>query len=253
MKRFEGKSAIVTGAASGIGEATAERLAQEGADVVIADLNLEGAKAVAAAIATEHGVAAHALAFDAGDAVSCGTLVDQAVAALGKLDVVVNNAGIMDWSRSEEYPDERWDRMVRINLSSLFHISKHALPHLLQTKGNIVNMASAAGIVGVPYAVGYSTTKAGVLGMTRALAIEFADRGVRINAICPGAVDTPLNVTVTPLPTWIEPIKLMGLAPKTNKASAPSEIAAAVAYLASDEACNVTGSALSIDGGQTAG
>ena len=253
MRRFNGKNAIVTGAASGIGKATAERLAAEGAVVIVADLNIEGAKAVAAAIAKTYGVEAHSLAFDAGEAASCRALIEHAVAAVGKLDVVVNNAGIMDWSRAEEYADDRWDRMIRINLSALFQVSKHALPHLLHTRGNIVNISSAAGIVGVPYAAGYSAAKAGVLGLTRSMAVEFADRGVRINAICPGAVDTPLNVTVTPLPDWIEQTKLMGLAPKTGKASAPSEIAAAVAYLASDEACNVTGAALSVDGGQTAG
>ena len=252
MKRFAGKSVVVTGAASGIGKATAERLAREGADIVVADLNLEGAKQVAAGITAECGVKALALAFDAGDPVSCRALIEQAVQALGKLDVVVNNAGIMDWSRADSYPDERWDRMLRINLSSLFHVSKHALPHLLETRGNIVNMSSTAAHVGVPYAAGYCTAKAGILGLTRSMAIEFADRGVRINAICPGAVDTPLNTVTTPLPDWIEPIKLMGLAPKTGKASAPSEVAAAVAYLASDEACNVTGAALTVDGGQTA-
>ncbi|MGO9006187.1 MAG: SDR family NAD(P)-dependent oxidoreductase [Beijerinckiaceae bacterium] len=253
MRRFERKSAVVTGAASGIGKATAERLAREGADVVIADLNFEGAKEVAAAITREHGVSAYPLAFDAGDPVRCRQLVEQAAHVLGKLDVVVNNAGIMDWARAEDYPDERWERMLRINLSSVFHVSKHALPHLLRTRGNIVNMSSAAGLNGVPYAAGYCAAKAGIIGLTRSLAVELADRGVRVNAICPGAVDTPLNTVTTPIPDWIEPIKLMGLAPKTGKVSAPAEIAAAVAYLASEDACNVTGTTLSVDGGQTAG
>ncbi|WP_428334784.1 SDR family NAD(P)-dependent oxidoreductase [Novosphingobium sp.] len=252
MKRFDGKTAIVTGAASGIGKATAERLASEGADVVLADLNLDGATIVAAAIAREFGVRTHALAFDAGDRDSCRAMVEHAVALLDGLHVLVNNAGIMDWAKAEEYPDDRWERMIRINLSSVFYVSKHALPHLLRTRGAIVNMSSAAGLNGVPYAGGYCAAKAGIIGLTRSQAIEFADRGVRVNAICPGAVDTPLNSVTVPLPDWIEPMKLMGLAPKTGKPSAPAEIAAAVAYLACDEACNVTGTMLSIDGGQTA-
>lgn len=253
MKRFAGKSAIVTGAASGIGKASAIRLAAEGADVVVADINLEGATAVANAIASEHGVAAYAIAYDAGNSAQCAQLIESAVAKLGKLDVLVNNAGIMDWSKTEELPEERWERMLRINLSSVFHLSKHAIPHLLKTRGNIVNMSSTSALLGVPWAQAYSAAKAGVNGLTRSMAVEYADRGVRVNAICPGTVDTPLNSVTVPMPDWLDLSKLMRLGPKTGQNCDAAEIGAAVAYLASPDACNVTGIALSVDGGQALG
>lgn len=252
MKRFAGKAVIVTGAASGIGKATAERFAAEGANVVVADINEAGAAEVAAAIAANHGVKAKAIRFDAGDTADCERLVRDAVAELGQLDILVNNAGIMEWRRTTDYTEEHWDRVLRINLNSVFHVSRAALPHLQKTGGNIVNMSSAAGKRGVAFAPAYSASKAAVIGLTRSIAVEYADLGVRVNAICPGAVDTPLNTTVAPMPEWLDMSKIASLFPKTKKSSAPEEIAGAVAYLASSDACNITGIALSIDGGQTA-
>ena len=252
MKRFADKAVIVTGAASGIGKATAERLAAEGANVIVADINAEGAAEVATAIAAQHGVKAKAVAFDASKVEDCERLVAEAVAALGKLDVLVNNAGIMEWRRSTDYSVEAWNRIVGINLNSVFHVSRAALPHLLETGGSIVNMSSAAGLQGVAFAPAYSATKSAVIGLTRSMAVEYADKGVRVNAICPGAVDTPLNTKVAPMPEWVDMSKIASLFPKTKKASAPEEIAGAVAYLASSDACNVTGITLSVDGGQTA-
>lgn len=252
MRRFEGKAVLVTGGASGIGKATAERLAAEGARVIVADRNAEGANAVAESIRRTQAGAASAIAFDAMQASECYRLVDEAVAALGKLDVLCNIAGILHWGRTIEFEDEWWDRVLKVNLYAVFHLSKRALPHLLAARGNIVNMASAAGLAGVPYSPAYTASKHGVVGLTRAMAVEFADRGVRVNAICPGAVRTPL-VVADPVPAWTERAKFAPLAPKTGKASQPEEIAAAVAWLASDEACNTTGAAVAIDGGQTAG
>ena len=251
MKRFAGKAVIVTGAASGIGKATAERMAAEGADVIVADINVAGAEEVAAAIAAEHGVKAKAIKFDASQMEDCDRLVTESVAALGKLDVLVNNAGIMQWCRSTDYSADAWNRVISINLNAVFHTSRAALPHLLKTQGNIVNMASAAGLQGVAFAPAYSASKSAVLGLTRSMAVEYADTGVRVNAICPGAVDTPLN-NKAPIPDWMDMSKIASLFPKTKKSSAPEEIAGAVAYLASADACNVTGITLSVDGGQTA-
>lgn len=254
MKRFGGKSILVTGAASGIGRATAERFAAEGADVVIADINLDRANEVAAALAVEHGIKACPIRFDASDAQDCERLVAEAAETLGKLDVLVNNAGIMDWARADEYPIDKWERVMKINLHAVFYVSKFAIPHLLQTRGCIVNMSSAASLAGVPFAAAYCASKAGVNGLTRSMAVEFADRGLRVNAVCPGGVDTPLNTAaVTPMPEWLDMNKIARLSPKTNIMSAPEEIAGAVAYLASLDACNVTGITLSIDGGQVAG
>lgn len=252
MKRFADKAVIVTGAASGIGKATAERLAAEGANVIVADINDEGAQEVAAAIAAQHGVKAKAVRFDASKVEDCEQLVETAVAELGKLDVLVNNAGVMQWCRTTDYTPDAWNRIININLNAVFHTSRAAIPHLLKTKGNIVNMSSAAGLQGVAFAPAYSASKAAVIGLTRSMAVEYGDTGVRVNAICPGAVDTPLNTKVAPMPDWLDVSKIAHLFPKTKKSSAPEEIGAAVAYLASDDACNVTGITLSVDGGQTA-
>lgn len=252
MKRFEGKAALVTGAASGIGKAAAERLAAEGASVVLADINEKGAGEAAASIRERFQVSAYALRFDAGSTADCAEIVRGAVEKLGKLDILVNNAGVLHWSRFEEYPDDAWDRVIAINLSSVFRVSKHALPHLLASKGCIVNMSSASALAGAPYAPAYCASKAGIAGLTRSMAVEFADRGVRVNAICPGGVDTPLNASA-PVPAWADMNKIARMSPKTGKMSAPEEIAGAVAYLASADACNVTGISLSIDGGQVAG
>ncbi|MFK7976345.1 MAG: SDR family NAD(P)-dependent oxidoreductase [Halioglobus sp.] len=252
MKRFDSSAVLVTGGASGIGKAVAHRLAEEGADIVIGDINLEPAQAVAAAISEQHGVAAQAVAVDVADTDSCKNLVETAVATLGKLDVLVNCAGIMEWFRTSEYPEENFERVMQINLFSVFYLSKHALPHLLASRGNVVSISSAASLGGVPYAAAYCTSKGGINAMTRAMAVEYAEEGVRFNAICPGAVDTPMN-TPESLPLWGDMNKVARLSPKTGVASQPEEIAAAVAYLASPDACNITGTMLSVDGGQMAG
>ena len=253
MTRFTGKTALVTGAASGIGRATAARLAAEGANVALADFDLAGAQAAAAALAAAHGGQTVALGYDASDSTQCARLVENALAALGQLDVLVNNAGIMLWARTHECDLARWNKVLDVNLNAAFHVTRAALPFLLESKGNIVNISSAAGLQGVPYAAAYCASKAGLLGFTRALAVEYADAGLRVNAICPGAVDTPLVRTAAPVPSWADLQKIGRMMPKTGKASAPEEIAAAVAYLASADACSVTGIALPVDGGQVAG
>lgn len=251
--RFRNKSVVVTGGASGIGKATAERLAAEGADLVIADINAVNAQVVAKAIAAQHGVRTWAVAFDAAQAQSCRSMVEESVALLGKLDVLCNIAGIMDWGHFTEFSDERWERLLRINLSSLFHVSKQAIPHLLKTQGNIVNMASAAGLMGIAYTAGYCAAKAGVIAMTKSLAVEFAAAGVRVNAIAPGGVKTPMATVA--VPENIDMKLLERLLPKLGNGELcePQDIAAGVAYLASDEARCITGIVHSIDGGQTAG
>lgn len=252
LKRFADKAVIVTGAASGIGKATAERMAAEGANVIVADINAAGAAEVAAAISAQYGVKAKAIKFDASKVEDCDRLVAESVAEFGRIDVLVNNAGIMEWCRSVDYTADAWNRIISVNLNAVFHVSRAALPHLLETQGNIVNMSSAAGLQGVAFAPAYSATKSAVIGLTRSMAVEHADKGVRVNAICPGAVDTPLNTKVAPMPEWLDMSKIATLFPKTKKSSAPEEIAGAVAYLASSDACNVTGITLSVDGGQTA-
>jgi meso-butanediol dehydrogenase/(S,S)-butanediol dehydrogenase/diacetyl reductase len=235
--RFSGKSAIVTGAASGIGKATAWRLGSEGAALVLADRDLAGAGTVAAEIGDAFGVAVYPVAFDATDPASCGRMVDRAFESLGRLDVLCNIAGVITGGPFAEISDAEWERVIAINLSSLFYITRQAMPHLVRTKGNVVNMASTAGLHGKAGRVAYSSAKAGVVGFTRSLAVEYAPMEVRVNALCPGGIGTPPVLAA-----------LKG-GPPPSRLGEPADVAAAVAYLASDEARFVTGSIVEIDGG----
>jgi meso-butanediol dehydrogenase/(S,S)-butanediol dehydrogenase/diacetyl reductase len=251
MQRFENKTALITGAAAGIGKATAERLAAEGADVFLADINADGAAQVAAAIADKFGVKALSAAFDAGDAESCKRIVAEAATALGKLDIVCNVAGIQKWDHFAEVSDATWNRMIAINLNSVFFISREAIPHLEKTKGNIVNIASAAGLIGIAYNAAYCAAKSAVIGLTKSIAVEYAARGVRCNVIAPGGVKA--GQAANPIPEGVDFALITRLSPKTGDMCEPEEIAASVAYLASDEAKYVTGAVFTIDGGQLAG
>jgi meso-butanediol dehydrogenase/(S,S)-butanediol dehydrogenase/diacetyl reductase len=253
-KRFEGKAALVTGAASGIGRASAHRLGSEGASLVLADIDIDGAEQVARAIRDAHGVPVTAIEFDAAQPAQCRDMVDRAIAALGKLDVLLNIAGVFDWNHFTDFPDEAWDRIIGIDLSSLFHISKRAMPHLVETKGNIVNASSTAGIKGQAYCAAYCAAKHGVVGLTKSLSIEYGAQGVRINAVCPGGIATALSDKVQWKETF-NPQLLMLLQSKLNDGSMaqPEEVAAIFAYLASDEARYITGGTFAIDGGQLAG
>jgi meso-butanediol dehydrogenase/(S,S)-butanediol dehydrogenase/diacetyl reductase len=251
MQRFEDKVALVTGAAAGIGRSIAQRLAAEGANVVLADINAGGAKAVAEEIAASHSVQAAACAFDAADPASCKALVASAIDTFGTLDVVCNVAGLQQWDHFTQLSDDTWRRLLAINLDSVFFISREAIPHLEQTRGNIVNIASAAGLIGIAYNAAYCTAKAGVIALTKSVAVEYAARGVRCNAVAPGGVKA--GQAMNPIPEGVDFALIERLSPKTGDMCEPGEIAAAVAYLASEEARYITGSVLTIDGGQLAG
>jgi meso-butanediol dehydrogenase/(S,S)-butanediol dehydrogenase/diacetyl reductase len=253
-RRFEGKAALVTGAASGIGRASAHRLGSEGAALALADINMEGLEEVARAIRDAHGAPVTAIWFDAAQPASCREMVDTAIAALGRLDVLFNIAGIFNWHHTTDFPDDTWDQIIGVDLSSLFHISKRALPHLVERRGNIVNAASTAGLKGQAYCAAYCAAKHGVVGLTKALAIEYGEAGVRVNAVCPGGIQTALSDKVQWHETY-DPKLMMLLNSKMNGGAmaAPEEVAAMFAYLASDEAKYVTGGAFAIDGGQLAG
>jgi len=248
--RFEGRVAVVTGSASGIGRATAERLAAEGATVVAVDRDAGALAETVGNIAAADGVA-EARQLDVSDADACAALIAAVAAEHGRLDVLANVAGVLRFAHAADHTREDWERTLAVNLSGPWFLMQAALPHLEATRGNIVNVASAAGLVGQAYTSAYCASKGGLVLLTRSLAVEYAARKVRVNCICPGQVDTNLLADFT-FPEGADQRLLDKLLPLVRGA-APEEIAALIAYLASDDARYVTGAAWPIDGGQTAG
>lgn len=242
--RFAGKRVLVTGAASGIGRATAQLFAAEGAQVILADINAAGLAETAAMI----GDAAMAVPYDAEDHASCRALI--ATAAEGGLDVLCNVAGMLKWGPTEAYAVEDFERILRINTTSVFVLSQAALPHLVRSKGNIVNIGSTSGLRGMIYTAAYCASKHAVVGMTTALAAEYAPKGVRINAVCPGHVDTPMTKQQPPAGEIDWPMVMRGMPKLEDGSCDPEDIAEAVAFLASDQARKATGTVLVVDGGQ---
>lgn len=246
MSRFEGKVAIVTGAASGMGKASAIRLASEGAKVILGDINEEGLQQTAADIDSAGGVA-KAVPFNAMEEASCKALVSSAVETFGQLDVVVNAAGIAGFYRLDELTDEILNRFLTINLNSVVTICREAMPHLQQSKGAIVNFASLNAKVMTAYQTAYCASKAAVAAVTKCMAQEFEADGVRANVICPGGIETPM-VTQMRFPEGMNRRLLANLQPLGRKGQ-PEEVAALVSFLASDEASYISGEDIFIDGG----
>ena len=244
MKRFDDQIAIVTGGASGIGQATARRLAGEGAAVVIADVNGEGAGGVARSI-SEGGGRAIALQVDVTDAPGVRAMTEQTIAAFGKIDILVSNAG---WDRAGPFADtdeELWDRVIAINYRGHLATCHAALPYMRERgRGRIVTVASDAGRVGSSGEVVYSGAKGAVIAFTKGLAREVARYGINVNCVAPGLVDTPLLAGM--------PEKLIAAIVRSiplRRTGVPEEIAAAICFLASDDAAYITGQTLSVNGG----
>jgi NAD(P)-dependent dehydrogenase (short-subunit alcohol dehydrogenase family) len=247
--RFAGKVAVVTGAGSGLGRATSVRLAAEGAPVACLDLLLPAAEETAAAIVKQDGVA-RAYQVDVADPDSARAAVAAAARDLGRPAVLVNCAGIGKFANAHEMSFADWSRIIAVNLTGTFLMSQAVLPHLLAGGGNIVNVASNAGLMGQPYSAAYCASKGGVVNLTRALADEYLTRGVRVNAIAPGGIATPLQDAFRELPAGADPAAIAKLrSPLGN--SRPEEIAGLVAFVASDDGRYMTGSIVSIDGGLT--
>ncbi len=247
---FTAKSVLITGGASGIGYAAADLFVRSGATVAIADINEEGLRDATEKLA-RHGKV-FAVTCDSSDPDSCTRLIEESVALLGGLDIVCNIAGVLAKGATHEFADEQWQKVLAVNLNGPFYISKRAIPHLLKSQGCIINVASVAGLIGSPYGAAYSASKAGVIGLTKAMAAEYSRRGIRVNAVCPGMVLTPMAASVKSFATEVDMELMKRLHPLTGKGSDPSEIAAAIAFLASEVAANATGTILTIDGGQTA-
>lgn len=243
---LENKVAIVTGAASGIGEASARRFAKEGAMVVVADIRHAKAEAVAQAIRDEQGEAI-SVEVDVADAASVEAMVAAAVAQYGRLDVLFNNAGTLRPGTAVELSVADWDFVMAVNVRSVFLGAKFAVPHMVaQGGGSIINTASISGLHGDGGAICYAASKAAVINLTRALSTDHGPQGVRVNAICPGTIETPPVKRMMAEPVVLERnVNAHAL----RRLGRPEEIAAAALWLASDESSFVSGEAIVVDGG----
>lgn len=244
--RLAGKAAVITGGGAGLGEAMCSAFAAEGARVMVADRDVEAAQRVAGALS-----GAQACPVDVADAAQVEAMVEAAVDAFGKLDVIVNNAGIGGTPTPvPDVPLEDWDRLLAINLSGVFYGCKYAWPHLERSRGAIVNISSMAGLVSERGFGAYSASKAGVIGFTRACALDGARRGIRANAICPAFTQTKMVEELLSSRGDADAMrKAYARAIPMGRLGEPGDIAAAAVYLASDEASFVTGIALPVDGG----
>jgi NAD(P)-dependent dehydrogenase (short-subunit alcohol dehydrogenase family) len=244
MQRYAGLVVLVTGGGSGIGRATVHRLVDEGASVVAADLSADGLDVTAKEASRPEAVMAFV-----GD-VSDPAFGPGAVAAAlehGRLDSVVNAAGILRFEHSHEVTLDGWNRILAVNLTGTFLTCQAALPALLDGGGSIVNVASTAALAAHPWAAAYSASKGGVLALTRTLAIEYAKQGLRVNAVCPGSIDTPITGAFE-LPEGADGRLLHRIMSPVGMAD-PAVVAAAIAYLGSEEASHVNGADLRVDGG----
>jgi NAD(P)-dependent dehydrogenase (short-subunit alcohol dehydrogenase family) len=250
MAGLDGKSIIVTGGGSGIGEAVALLLGEAGCKVIVADLGREAGDRVAAAI-TAAGGTALSVRTDVSSETDVKALVDAAVTAYGRLDGACNAAGVPQRGKPmHEVTLDEWDFVHSVNLRGLFLCNKYQVAAMLESGGAIVNIASTAASVGFPNGAEYCASKAGVMGLVRGSAIDYATRGIRINAVLPGGTLTPMLKGAMALDPGLEPA-LAAVHPM-NRFGQPVEIAAAARWLLSDEASFVTGAAFAIDGGHTA-
>ena len=247
----EEKVALVTGSGSGIGRQSALAFAREGAKVVVSDVVVEGGEETVRLIQSAGGQAVFVQA-DVSQAAEVEALINAAVETYGRLDCAHNNAGIAGRSQSTvDCTEENWERIIAINLTGVWLCMKAEIPHMLaQGKGAIVNTASDAGLIGVPRAGAYVASKHGVVGLTKTAALEYAKAGIRVNAVCPGPIDTPMLQSVGQRRPRV--VEKMAAAQPGGRLGQPEEIAEAVVWLCSDAASFVTGHPMPVDGGYMA-
>ena len=249
MHRFEGKVALITGAASGLGRAVAQRLAQEGAAIVGVDIESAGLEATAKGV-LEAGGRMETVSCDVRLQADCKAAVGRALEAFGQLDILCNCAGVVRFHDYTQMPEEDWNLIIGVNLTGTAFMCQAALPALLDAHGNIVNVASVAALQGQAYTVAYTASKAGVVQLTRSLALEYVNHPIRINAVAPGGIDTPMNENhaFPKNADW----KLIHRYTSPRGMAQAEEIADTIVYLASPEARVIHGVVLPIDHGMTA-
>jgi meso-butanediol dehydrogenase/(S,S)-butanediol dehydrogenase/diacetyl reductase len=249
--RFEGKVVVVTGAGHGIGRATAHRFAREGGEVIVVDIN-EASAAETAGLISEDGGVALAIAADVSDERAVGDLGSRIAADRGRVDVLHNNAGRLRGGSVTDLSVDEWDRTFAVNVRSMFLVSRAVIPLMLPNGGAIVNTASTSGLVGEMGIPAYNSSKGAVVNLTRQLAADYTREGIRVNCVCPGWIPTGFNDPVLEGLTDEEVEVMVVATVPMGRQGTPEEIAAAVAFLASDDATYVTGHALVVDGGLTA-
>ncbi len=254
MGDLTGKSALITGGASGIGRATALLFAREGAAVSVADLDEPGGRAVVREIAAGGGRAIF-VRCDVSLATDCQRAVQQTVDKLGGLDILFNNAGIIRRATVIETTEAEWDQVMAVNVKSIFLLSKYAIPVMARAGGGvIINTASGWGLVGGRNAVSYCASKGAVVNMTRAMALDHGEQNIRVNCICPGDTDTPmLRNEAQQIGESDEQFLAQAAQRPLQRIGRPEDIARAALYLASDASSFITGTALVVDGGGLAG
>lgn len=249
MKRFNDRVAIVTGGGAGIGRATAERLAEEGATVVVADRDEASGEVVAHEIAGQGGRAI-AITTDVSQPDQIEALVQGTIAEFGKIDVLVNNAGVAVHGSVTDLSLEDWQKVMEVNLRSVWLMMKASIPHMTAQGGSIVNMSSAQALIGFPGWAGYASTKGAIIALTQQAAVEYAKSGIRINSVAPGTIMTPLNQKIFDeaadpdalIRAWSDQHAL-------GRFGEAEEVASVIAFLASDDASFITGVCIPVDGG----
>ena len=247
MQRFSGKVVVITGAASGIGRASAERIASEGGKLFLVDVQEQGLEETRRRCA-ELGAEVATRLCDISDPAAARSAIDAAVARFGRIDSLCNIAGILHFDHTHELALETWRRILAVNLDGTFFMCQAALPHLVASRGNVVNMSSTAALAGHPWTAAYSASKGGILARTDTLAIEYCAKGLRANAVCPGSVTTPIH-SVFKLPEGADRNLLYRIMPPDKVFRGPEAAAAAVAFLASEDAAHINGEQIRVDGG----